>query len=225
MNCLRAFGVTILLLTVLSSFSFAYANLNPLAIPAKLEASVSVESPQIYGTAALFKCIYTGTEGQEIPNADCFVLIDGKRNTASRGTTEHSYGEIVSAGQHSWYCACSAKGYEAKESSPTLHVVLPAQQTADLRDSAVDAVNKAEVRLADAKDRGEATADAEKVLSQAKDALMQGDFRLANTLVDNEKLLSGAGARNTLGDLGLLIVPMLFIGVVVVAMLFIFIRK
>src|SRR3990167_3583075 len=89
MNFPHTSGLLFALLLFLSSVSSAYGNLNPLAIPAKLETSVSVESPQVYGTAALFKCVYTGTAGQEIPNADCFVVIDGRKNTASRRTTEH----------------------------------------------------------------------------------------------------------------------------------------
>ncbi|VVC04243.1 Uncharacterised protein [Candidatus Burarchaeum australiense] len=202
-------------------------NLNLQAARASLAASVSVGSPQVYGGAAIFKCSYADDQGVLIPLANCSVVIDGRHNPAVMGlSAESSYGEILPVGTHSWYCSCFAAGYEKKESSPTQHIVFASQESIEFRDQASAAVTDAKTALAEAKQKGENTVDSEKALSEAEAALLQGNFRLANTLVANDDLL--AGHSNTQGrifDMGLLLVPLLFLGVVFVGLLFIFMRK
>jgi len=201
-------------------------SLNVLAAKTSLGASASLESPQVYGAAVLFTCSYSDPSGEPVLNSSCSVVIDGRRNRAVRGGTEHTYGEILGPGQHSWYCSCGAPGYEPRESSPRLHTVLPAQESEELKLQLADAVTYAENALAQARERGENVSEAENALLQAKSAVEQGDFELANALLSNEDMFANAfNARDRITDLGLLLIPTFFLGVLVVVIIFILMRK
>ena len=196
------------------------------ASPSLLQTSSSIESPQAYGAAVLFTCPYSDLSGQAVAGSECSAVIDGQRSKAIRAGTAHTYGEILAVGQHSWYCSCSASGYDPQESSPRIHAVLPAGGSDETRGRLANAILDAEKWIAEATGGGENPASAGAAVPQAKDALLNGDYALANTLLANEKLVSESlDSRNRITDMGILLIPILFIGVLSVAVLFLLIRK
>jgi len=222
-------GIILLLLLSLVSLSVASTtqmSLNVLAAQTSLDASKSLDSPQIYGAPVLFTCSYSDINAEAALNSSCSLVINGRHSRATRAGVDHTYGEILEPGVHSWYCSCSAAGYESKESSPQLHNVLPARDSVEARLETVEALEFAENALVQAKTRGEETDEAETALSEAKSALEQGNFRLANALVSGEDTFTNAfTARDRITDLGILLIPTFFLGVLVVIILFMLMRK
>ncbi|RLG20023.1 hypothetical protein DRN67_01100 [Candidatus Micrarchaeota archaeon] len=204
-----------LLLLMLSLASLASASAT------QLETSSSLESPQIYGGAVLFTCTYSDASGAPIPEAKCSVIIDGRRNTATGQGADFTYGEILGVGRHSWYCSCSSPSTIAQESPPQVHIVLPSQSSSEV----ATAIMEAEEQLEAAKAMGLDTSDAELALEEAKAALEQGDFELANTLLSNEDLFSKEQESDRISDLGLLLIPMLLLGLLVLFVLLFILRK
>ena len=190
-----------------------------------LDAEASTISPQVYGASTLFTCKYSDGNGEAVLNSTCQVVVDGRLSKAVPNGVSHLYGELLSVGQHSWYCSCSAAGYEPKESDPRGITILPPQSTESLKLEASTALRDAEQVLADARQSGADTGTAEAELAQAKAAFEKGDYKLANSLISNSIFGNTFNARDRITDLGLLLVPTLFFGVLIVAILFVLLRK
>jgi len=200
-------------------------SLNVLAARTSLDVEASTISPQVYGPSTLFTCKYADNRGEAALNSTCQVVVDGRVNKAVPNGVNHLYGELLTVGQHSWYCSCSAVGYEPKESDPRGITILPPQSTESLRLEASTAISAAEQALADARQSGADTGTAEAELAQAKAALEKGDYKLANSLASNSLFGNAFNARDRITDLGLLLVPTLFFGVLIVVILFLLLRK
>ncbi|MFA6035750.1 MAG: hypothetical protein WC759_02215 [Candidatus Micrarchaeia archaeon] len=220
-----ALAVTFLLFLQSALALDASMSLNVVAARASLDASTSYSSQQVFGTSTLFTCTYADTRGNSLQNTTCYLMMDGRTNRAVPAGGSHTYGEVLSVGQHAWYCSCFAPGYEVKESDPRSLTILPAPVSDSAKLEVSGEIEQASRALADAKQSGADTSDAEARLNAAKSALDKGDYRLANTLASTSLFGNAFNARDRITDLGLLLVPTLFFGVLVVVVLFLLLRK
>lgn len=215
----------LLLLLPLALAAGTSMSLNALAARTSLVAEASSNSTQVYGASTLFTCRYADTRGNAVLNSTCYLVVDGRRGKAVAGGVDHVYGELLTVGQHSWYCSCSAIGYQEQESDPRSLSILPQQNTESLKLEASSAIEQAERAVADAKQAGADTGKAEGQLEQAKAALQKGDYRLADALASNSLVSNAFNSRDRITDLALLLVPTMFFGVLVVVVLFLLLRK
>jgi hypothetical protein len=192
---------------------------------ASLDASASAPSQQVFGSSTVFTCVYSDLHGNAVQGSACSVIVDGRSNMAIPAGGSNSYGELLSIGQHSWYCSCSAPGYEAKESDPRGIDVLPPAASDLLKSEASSAIGQASQALSDAKQSGADTGNAEAQLNAAKSALDKGDYKLANALASSPMFGDSFNSRDRITNMSLLLIPTLFFGVLVVVVLFILLRK